>query len=505
MEGRKMKKRLEKILSVTLLVAIFASMTLPVFMALSEVEPSELPITLNEGESEQVTKYVTTPSIPPKLDLLLLEDETGSFWDDIDEMQGTPPEYEDGLALAIWDELVDREIDFTAGVAGFRDFAYNGWGDPGDWVYRLLEDQTNIRADYKSAILTLSDGGGYDTPEAQLAALMSIAEGTGWDGDGDDVIDPSDPEDTPAGQNPTWREGATKVVLLVTDAPYHVYGDEEYPDNPSVDEDWPGPTYADTRDELQADGIHVIILTVSGASGYYGTLATDTGGVVKLIADDSSDIVDAVFDALDEILTDVWYEVGELPEGVEVTLTPEVNYDVAGDTTVEFEETITVTGDASPGTYEIEVTFYSNTYPEEGSEIGTQTITLTVEGPCCENAYADPDLLWPPNHQWVEIGIEGVTHTGGEPVTITVTGVWQDEPTEGLGDGDHSPDAVIHDGIVEVRAERSGIEDGRVYHIYFTATDEYGGVCEGEVTVGVPHDKKDTPIDGGALYDSTLP
>jgi len=76
-------------------------------------------------------------------------------------------------------------------------------------------------------------------------------------------------------------------------------------------------------------------LTVSGASGFYGTLATDTGGVVKLIADDSSDIVDAVFDALDKILTDVWYEVGELPEGVEVTLTPEVHHDKPGDTTVE--------------------------------------------------------------------------------------------------------------------------------------------------------------------------
>lgn len=56
---------------------------------------------------------------------------------------------------------------------------------------------------------------------------------------------------------------------------------------------------------------------------------------MKLIADDSSDIVDAVFDALDKILTDVWYEVGELPEGVEVTLTPEVHHDKPGDTTVE--------------------------------------------------------------------------------------------------------------------------------------------------------------------------
>jgi hypothetical protein len=199
-----MKKRIEKILSITLLVALVASMTLPVFTALSEVDPSELEITLNEGESYEVTKYVTTPSIPPKLDLLLLEDETGSFGDDIDEMQGTLAEdYEDGLALAIWDELVDRDIDFTASVAGFRDFAQHGWGGYLDWVYRLLQDQTDDRADYKAGILELSAAGGGDFPEFQLVALMSIAEGTGWDGDGDGVIDPDDVNDTPEDQNST--------------------------------------------------------------------------------------------------------------------------------------------------------------------------------------------------------------------------------------------------------------------------------------------------------------
>ena len=99
----------------------------------------------------------------------------------------------------------------------------------------------------------------------------------------------------------------------------------------------------------------------------------------------------------------------------------------------------------------------------------------------------------------------GVSDPDGDPVTITVTGVWQDAPTEGLGDGDHSPDAIIYTDYVEVRRERSGIEDGRVYNIYYTADDGRGGICECEVTVGVPHDKKDPPIDGGALYDTTLP
>jgi hypothetical protein len=43
-----------------------------------------------------------------------------------------------------------------------------------------------------------------------------------------------------------------------------------------------------------------------------------------------------------------------------------------------------------------------------------------------------------------------------------------------------------------------------VYHISFTADDGHGGFCSDEVLVGVPHDKKATPVDDGALFDSTV-
>lgn len=126
--------------------------------------------------------------------------------------------------------------------------------------------------------------------------------------------------------------------------------------------------------------------------------------------------------------------------------------------------------------------------------------------PDCNDAYASLDVLWPPNHKMVEITIEGVTDPDGDDITITVTGIWQDEPTNGLGDGDKSPDG---DGVgtssAWVRRERSGLENGRVYHIYFTAEDEYGAICECEVTVSVPHDMRGAPaVDGGAIYDSTV-
>jgi len=129
--------------------------------------------------------------------------------------------------------------------------------------------------------------------------------------------------------------------------------------------------------------------------------------------------------------------------------------------------------------------------------------------PDCSNAAADLDYLWPPNHKFVEISVVGVTDPDGDPVIITIDGIFQDEATEtALGAGNFCPDA---DGVgtsyAHVRVERSGNKnvpgDGRVYSIDFTADDTYGESCSGTVTVCVPHDRADGCIDGGPLYDST--
>jgi hypothetical protein len=129
--------------------------------------------------------------------------------------------------------------------------------------------------------------------------------------------------------------------------------------------------------------------------------------------------------------------------------------------------------------------------------------------PVCDQAYPSIDTLWPPNHMFVPVEVLGVTDPDGDPITITIDSIWQDEPVDTFGDGTFAPDGQgIGTAIAEVRAERSGNPNvpgnGRVYHIGFTATDGLGGSCSGEVATGVPHDKKDIPVDDGALYDSTL-
>ena len=136
-------------------------------------------------------------------------------------------------------------------------------------------------------------------------------------------------------------------------------------------------------------------------------------------------------------------------------------------------------------------------------------IVLPVESsnnpPDCSRAYASSNSLWPPNHKYQSISINGVTDPDGDTITTAVNYIKQDEPVNGLGDGDTSPDATITP--LQVRAERSGTGNGRVYQIGFTAQDGKGGKCEGAVKVCVPHDqgKGKVCVDDGPQYDSTKP
>lgn len=130
----------------------------------------------------------------------------------------------------------------------------------------------------------------------------------------------------------------------------------------------------------------------------------------------------------------------------------------------------------------------------------------TNEPPDCSQAYPNTSTLWPPNHLFVPVVVMGVTDPDEDPVAITIDSIWQDEPVDTFGDGRFTPDGMgVGTATASVRAERSGTADGRVYHVSFTAADGQGGTCSGVVQVSMPHDQNRPAVDGGALYDSTLP
>jgi hypothetical protein len=114
--------------------------------------------------------------------------------------------------------------------------------------------------------------------------------------------------------------------------------------------------------------------------------------------------------------------------------------------------------------------------------------------PDCSDAEPSRKILWPPNHRFRTVRIEDVEDPDGpdREITITITSVTSDEPVDTTARRDTCPDAVINgDGTVDLRAERAGGGNGRVYTINFTATDVQGQTCTGSVFVCVPHDRRD--------------
>lgn len=126
--------------------------------------------------------------------------------------------------------------------------------------------------------------------------------------------------------------------------------------------------------------------------------------------------------------------------------------------------------------------------------------------PDCSGAASSDDSLWPPNHKWHDITVGGVTDPQGQTVTITIDAITQDEPTDTNG----PKQCIDGDGVgtdtAQVRAERLGNGDGRVYGIAFTATDPDGYACSGTVGTCVPHDQGQgaSCVDSGQNYDSLV-
>lgn len=106
------------------------------------------------------------------------------------------------------------------------------------------------------------------------------------------------------------------------------------------------------------------------------------------------------------------------------------------------------------------------------------------EPPHVEAAWADPDVLWPPDDRMVPVGVRVDVTDNIDPMPhCRITGVTINEPASG------SDVSITGDLTVQLRASRHGGGSGRVYRIDLTCSDQAGNEAPGAAHVRVPHDQ----------------
>jgi len=149
-------------------------------------------------------------------------------------------------------------------------------------------------------------------------------------------------------------------------------------------------------------------------------------------------------------------------------------------------------GGSCPANYTLKRTWSAT---DDCGNTATHVQTITVRDtkpPVIHNVAATPNVLWPPNHKMVQVAVTATATDNCDPAPhCHITRVNSNEPVNGLGDGDTAPDWIITgDLTVDLRAERSGRGNGRIYRVTVTCADACGNSSVGNTAVTVPHDQK---------------
>ena len=141
----------------------------------------------------------------------------------------------------------------------------------------------------------------------------------------------------------------------------------------------------------------------------------------------------------------------------------------------------------------------------------TQTVTV-VDNEAPTFTFTGTQTMWPPNHKYHTFPMTALVASvhdncdGTIPVSsVVITKVTSDEIENGNGDGNTLNDIVIAADCksVQLRSEREGSGNGRVYTIFFSVRDAAGNVGTGTTKVVVPHNPGETAVDSGPHYTVT--
>jgi len=122
----------------------------------------------------------------------------------------------------------------------------------------------------------------------------------------------------------------------------------------------------------------------------------------------------------------------------------------------------------------------------------TQKVTVADPNTPTVSVAVERESLWPPSHKLEDVGLKACANSACAGLLPAQVTVYSDEPKDCQGDGHTHEDAVIEDGTLRLRPERSGQRDGRVYLI-LVAAGEAPNVVHQCVAVTVP--KSQSPAD----------
>jgi HYR domain/Cohesin domain len=153
---------------------------------------------------------------------------------------------------------------------------------------------------------------------------------------------------------------------------------------------------------------------------------------------------------------------------------------------------VSVTANPPSGsTFAIGFSSVSLSATDAAGNTATKNIFIAVRdtiAPVIASLTASSTSLWPPNHKMVPITLTAVTSDAVGVASLKIIGATSNEPDNGLGDGDTANDIEITGALtLNLRAERSGAGNGRVYTITVEAKDAAGNATTKTVTVSVPN------------------
>jgi endo-1,4-beta-xylanase len=168
----------------------------------------------------------------------------------------------------------------------------------------------------------------------------------------------------------------------------------------------------------------------------------------------------------------------------------------------------------TPGSYALN---YSATDPSGNTGVASRVVKVNDATPPTITVVA-PIVLAPPNHQYQAFTIADLVSAVSDSCSaglgiadVEITQITSDEPENGIGDGNTLNDIVIGSDCrsAELRVERSGVGNGRVYTISLHVTDLAGNRTEATVKVLVPTSTctDNTAVDDGPRFTvpSTCP